>query len=57
MKSFQFVAFSSLRVLLEYIRPMPGIPSFRRYAWELGRLLSFGRASCGSNVGGLCLVV
>ena len=51
------MAFGFFSVLLVYIRPGPGIPCFRRYAWELGRLLSFRRARCGSNVGGLCLVV
>ncbi len=51
------MALGSLSVLLEYIRPGPGMPCFSRYAWKLGRFLSFGRARCGSNVDRLCLVV
>ena len=48
------MSFSSCSVSLEYIRPGPGMECFRQNAWELGRLLTFGRARCGSNVGGLC---
>ena len=51
------MALGFCRVSLEYIRPGPGMPCFRQNAWELGRLLSFVRARCGSSVGGLCLVV
>ena len=51
------MALGSCSVLLEYIRPGPGMPCFMRYAWELGRLLIFGMPECGSNVGGLCLVL
>ena len=56
-RSSRVVAFGSLSVLLEYNGPGPGMPRFIRNAWELERLLSFGRATCGSNVGGFCLVV
>ncbi len=50
------MAFGYVNVLLESIRPGPGMPSLWYYAWELGRLLSFGSAMCGSSVGGLCVV-
>ena len=49
------MALGSSSVLLEYTRPGPGMPCFLQNAWELGRLLSFGRARCGSSAGGLCL--
>ncbi len=39
------------------MRPGPGMPCFRQNAWELGRLLSFGRARCGRIVGCVCLEV
>ena len=51
------MALGPCSMLLEYIRPGPGMPCFRRNAWELGRLLSFGRARYVSNVGGSCLEV
>ena len=51
------MALGSCSVLLEYIRPGPGIPYFRQNAWDLERLLNFGRARCGRSVGGICLEV
>ena len=51
------MALGSCSVSLEYIRPGPEMPCFRQNAWELGRLLNFGRARCGRSVGGLCQVV
>ena len=57
MKSSRIVGSGSLSVLLEYIRSGPGMPSFIRHAWELRRLLSFGRDRCGSKVDGMYLVV
>ena len=57
MRSSRIVALDSCNVLLEYMRPGPGMPCFRQNTWELGRLLSFGRARCGGSVGCLCLEV
>ncbi len=57
MRSSRIVAVGSSSLLLEYNNPGPGMPFLIHNAWELGRLLSFGRAICGRNVGGLCLVV
>ena len=51
------MALGSCNVLLEYIKHGPGMSCSRQNAWELGRLLSFGRARCGRSVGGLCLEV
>ncbi len=47
------MAFGYVSVILEYIRPGPGMPSLRWHAWELGRLLIFGRARCDNDVSGL----
>jgi len=57
MRSSRIAALASCNVLWEYIRHRPGMPCFRQNAWELGRLLIFGRARCGRSVGRLCLVV
>ena len=57
MKSSRIVALGSCNVLLEYKRPGPGMLCFRQNVWELGRLLSFGRARCGIPVVCLCLEV
>jgi len=57
MRSSRIVALGFYNVLLEYTRPGPGIPCFRQNTWELGRVLSFGRARCGRSVGCLCLEV
>ena len=51
------MALGSCNVLLEYLRPGPGMPCFRQNAWESGRLLSFGRAMCGRSEDCLCLEV
>jgi hypothetical protein len=47
MRSTQILALGSCNLLLEHMRPGPGMPFSRQNAWELGRLLSFGRARRG----------
>ncbi len=47
----------SCSMLLEYMRPGPGMLFLRQNAWELGKILSFGRARCGRRVVCLCLEV
>ena len=41
MRTSRIVALGSCSVLLEYIRPGPGMPCIRQNPRELGRLLSF----------------
>jgi hypothetical protein len=57
MRSSRILPLGSCSVLLEYISPGPGMPCFRQNAWDLGRLLSSGRAKCGRSVSGMCLEI
>ena len=41
MRSSRIVALGSCSVLLEYMRPGPGMPCFRQNAWELGETNGF----------------